>query len=223
MTEKVKPKKKRKRRKRPNASITNTVTDVPISPASAKLNKPNGNARHSDVSPNKAQSNNHDSKPQTPVASPSMPPVHQDVTSPISPTAPHETSTSDSGSDSESDIDLLSCTNVSYEKRGDTHGVSYRDSANKCGWTPVVGRRKKKTPLPEYVLRRFPPHRRAELQRFSSDSESSGPDEPLDFPAKSSVEFAVHNSQPGLHVKTRGAMNWTPIASRTRARFKETQ
>ena len=123
----------------------------------------------------------------------------------------------------QSEIDLLACTNVIYEKRGNVHGVSYQcDSTNKSGWTPVVGRRKKKTPLPEHVLRRFPPHRRAELQGVSSDSESSGPDEPLQIPESASVEFAVHNSRPGFQVKTRSTMNWTPIASRTRARLKGT-
>ena len=69
----------------------------------------------------------------------------------------------------------------------------------------------------------FSPHRRAELQRVSSDSESSGPDEPLQIPESASVEFTVHNNQPGLQVRTRGTMNWTPIASRTRARLKGTQ
>ena len=106
--------------------------------------------------------------------------------------------------------------------KGDTHGVSYHDStSNKHGWTPVVGRRKKKTPLPEYVLRRFPPHRRAELQRVSSDSEFSGPDEPLQIPESASVEFTVHRSS---SQDKRNYTNWTPIASRTtRARLKGTQ
>ena len=123
---------------------------------------------------------------------------------------------------SELEIDLLSCANFSYEKRGNIHGVSYCDSTNWRGWTPVVDRRKKRTPLPEHVLRRFPPHRWAELQRVSSDSESSDSDEPLHIPESASVEFAVHNSRPGLQVKTRSTTNWTPIASRTRARLKGT-
>ena len=90
------------------------------------------------MSLNKAQSNNdanHDSKPRTPVAA---------LVLPLE--ATHETSTSVSGSDSELEIDLLSCANVFYEKRGDIQGVSYQcDSTNKCGWTPVVGRRIKNT------------------------------------------------------------------------------
>ena len=62
-----------------------------------------------------------------------------------------------------------------------------------------------------------------ELQRVSSDSEYSGPDEPLQISESASVEFTVRNSQPGLEVRTRGTMNWTPIASRTRARLKGIQ
>ena len=213
VTEKVKPKRKKRRRKRPKASITNTVTDVATSPASASPF--NG---HSDIlTPNKAQSNedaNCDSKSLNTIASqPEAIPAIQETSS-----------ASTTGSDPESEVDLLLCDSISYEKRGVTHGVSYHNSANnKHGWTPVVGRRKKKTPLPEHVLRRFPPQRRVELQSVSSDSESSGPDEPLLIPDSASVEFVVHNSQPGLHVKTRGTMNWTPIASRTRARLKGTQ
>ena len=214
VSERMKTKKKRRRRKQPKASKTNTVTNVTTPPVSANEFSSCGNA-DVQVSPNKAQSNNdanHESKLQTPAAALVLP---SETT--------RETSLSISGSDSESGIDLLACTNVIYEKRGDIHGVSYQcDSINKSGWTPVVGRRKKKTPLPEHVLRRFPPHRRAELQGVSSDSESSGPDEPLQIPESASVEFAVHNSRPGFQVKTRSTMNWTPIASRTRARLKGT-
>ena len=141
----MKPKRNRRCGKHLKASITNIVTDVATSPVSAS--EFNG---HSDVTPNKAQSNkdaNQDSKPQTPVASPLVPPRE------ASPTI-HETSTSVTGSDSESEVDLLSCDNVSYEKRGDTRRVSHHDSiSDKHGWTPVVGRRKKKISLPTFVLR----------------------------------------------------------------------
>ena len=70
---------------------------------------------------------------------------------------------------------------------------------------------KKKIPLPDYMLRRFPPHRRQELQAVSSDSESSDSDQPLDIPEKASVKFAVHDGKPGLQVRTRITSNWTPI------------
>ena len=85
MTEKVKPKRKRRHRKCPKASITNIVTDVATSPVSA--GEFNG---HSEVTPNKLQSNkdvSHDTKPQTPVASLLVPPCE------ASPNI-HETSTS---------------------------------------------------------------------------------------------------------------------------------
>ena len=41
-------------------------------------------------------------------------------------------------------------------------------------------------------LQPFPPHHRAELQGVSSDSASSGPDEPLQMPKSVSMEFTVH-------------------------------
>jgi hypothetical protein len=88
-------------------------------------------------------------------------------------------------------------------------------------WTPVVDRRKKKTPLPDHVLRRFPLHRRQELQAVNSDSESSGSDQPLNIPEKASVKFAVYDGKPGLQVRTRNTSNWTPIAGRTRAKLNK--
>ena len=78
----------------------------------------------------------------------------------------------------------------------------------------MVGKRRK-TPLPDHVLRRFPPHRWQELQAVSSYSESSGSDQPLNIPEKLSVKFTVYESKPGLQVKTRNTSNWTPVASRT--------
>ena len=66
-----------------------------------------------------------------------------------------------------------------------------------------MGKRRKKTSVPQYMLRRFPQHRRKELQTISSGSDSSGPDEPLAIPRNSSVEFAVHDGKPGLQIKTR--------------------
>ena len=111
---------------------------------------------------------------------------------------------------------MLSCTEVAYEKREDTHGVAYYDASNMYQWTPVVGKRR--TPLPDYMLRRFPPHCRQELQTISSDSESSESDQPLQIPEKASMKFAVCDGKPGLQVRTRNTSNWTPIASKTRAK-----
>ena len=72
---------------------------------------------------------------------------------------------------------------------------------------PVVAKRKKNTALP-YL--RFPP------KSYSSDSESSGSDQPLVIPEKGFVTFATRNGKPGFQI-TRSTSNWTPIASRTRA------
>ena len=127
----------------------------------------------------------------------------------------------DSDTETELEVDLLSCTEVAYEKREDTHGVAYCDASNMYQWTPVVGKRRRRTPLPDYMLRRFPPHRRQELQMISSDSESSDSDQPLDIPEKASVKFAVCDGKPGLQVRTRNTSNWTPIASRTRAKLNK--
>ena len=78
------------------------------------------------VSLNKAQSNNDanlNSKAQKAPAAALVLPLE----------TTHETFTGVSGSDSELEIDLLSCANVFYEKRGDIHGVSYQcDSTNRC-------------------------------------------------------------------------------------------
>ena len=73
--------------------------------------------------------------------------------------------------------------------------------------------------MPDYMLRRFPPHRRQELQTISSDSESFDSDQPLDIPEKASVKFAVCDGKSGLQVRTRNTSNWTPIASRTGAKL----
>ena len=41
-------------------------------------------------------------------------------------------------------IDFQNCDEVTYEKKDDIHGVSYTDENGLAGWTPVVGRKKKK-------------------------------------------------------------------------------
>jgi hypothetical protein len=129
MTRKVKTK-KRRCRNRPKASVINTITDLATSTASASA----FNGHSGTPTSNKAAN-----KPLSTTASP-----------PEEIPATHETSSA-SMTESDSEVDLL-CDSVSYEKRGITHGVSYHDSAsNKYGWTPVIGRRKK-TPLPNFVL-----------------------------------------------------------------------
>ena len=65
------------------------------------------------------------------------------------------------------------------------------------------------------------PSLRSLKQAVSSDSESSNSDQPLNIPEKSSVKFTVYEGKPWLQVKTRNTSNWTPVASRTRAKLKE--
>ena len=213
----VKSQKKRRRRRKHKATTTVDVATSTSSPAQPV----NLNAKSVSPSPNSAHLININSKPMVlETSTVSLPSTDELLVH--SPSAQNETACcDDTDSESEPEVDLLSCAEVVYEKRDGTHGVSYRDSSSKYQWTPVVGRRRKKTPLPDYVLRRLPPHRRQELQRVSSDSESSGSDQPLVIPEKASVKFTVCEGKPGLHVKTRNTSNWTPIASRTRAKLKK--
>ena len=48
-------------------------------------------------------------------------------------------------------VDLTICSKVQFEMRDG------EDTENTAGWTPVIGRCRKKPQLPPYVLRRFPP------------------------------------------------------------------
>ena len=60
----------------------------------------------------------------------------------------------------EKGIDLNSCSNVRYDKRGTVHGVTY-SIGDKEGWTPVIGKRAKRS-VPLHLLRlRAPPHVKA--------------------------------------------------------------
>ena len=53
-------------------------------------------------------------------------------------------------------VDLTTSSNVDFEVRDGCPGVSYHDPENVAGWTPVVGRRRRRE-LPDFVLHRFPP------------------------------------------------------------------
>jgi hypothetical protein len=49
-------------------------------------------------------------------------------------------------------FDLAACSNMQYEVKDGVHGVSYSCSSTSddgSSWTPVVGRRKKRGPVPE--------------------------------------------------------------------------
>ena len=122
------------------------------------------------------------------------------------------------GSDNEQHIDLKACTDVKYEKREGVHGVVVRHCNNEQSWTPVYGRRRKRIPLNEAQLRKIPPHCRR--PRPSDEDSSSESDVSLTIPEDANVNYTVVDGTPGLSITTRRIRNWTPIASRTRARTR---
>ena len=74
------------------------------------------------------------------------------VTSPSTPSSvtpreyqsPGDASTVSQSSASSSPFDLMDCKDVSYEMKGQLHGVSFTvEESGATGWTPVVGRKKK--------------------------------------------------------------------------------
>jgi hypothetical protein len=117
-------------------------------------------------------------------------------------------------------VDLAACSNVQYEVKDGVHGVSYRCSSDDGNsWTPVVGRRKKRGPVPEYLRRRSPPDHRV----HHSNTVSDVPDD-LDLdgmiPTGANVRFQLVDGTPGLAMRTRCTQSWTPIATRTRSKLK---
>lgn len=119
-------------------------------------------------------------------------------------------------------VDLVECSDVQYAMKDGVHGVSYTSHLGEQGWTPVIGRRKKRS-IPDYVKRRFPPDH--PIHHQDSDAESESDEEALDnaIPTggKANVDYLVIDNTPGLIVKTRCTRAWTPIAARTRARLKK--
>ena len=116
-------------------------------------------------------------------------------------------------------VDLTICSKVQFELRDGVPGVSYQDTENTAGWTPVSGRRRKRPQLPPYVLRRFPPDHPLRRNQSNSDSET---DEEICIPqnADTDVCFNILDGVPGLQVTTKNSSKWTPIASRTRSKSK---
>ena len=118
-------------------------------------------------------------------------------------------------------LNLETCTEVQYESRDGVHGVSYHVAEEgEQGWTPVVGKRKKRGHVPCFVRRRFPSDHQIQ-DNPSSDSGSSS-DLDLDdvIPSRvADVQYKVVDGKPGLSVSTRKTYAWTPIAARTRARM----
>ena len=123
--------------------------------------------------------------------------------------------TSSSGNAS-SVVDLKSYNEVTYEKKGDVHGVSHKNEDGSTGWTPVVGKKKKRI-VPEGFLRRLPPEARLRYSKPStSDSDSSDQDLDDVIPSNATVTFSFNDDVPGLSIETRNTRQWT----QTRAKLK---
>ena len=115
-------------------------------------------------------------------------------------------------------VDLKECSEVVYERKGDTHGVNYVCEDVEEGWTPVVAKRRRHKVPTRLIRLRAPPHVRATLPDSNSDSDTSGSDCSLNVPPGANVEYSLHHGKPGLKVASNST--WTPIASRTRSRLK---
>ena len=74
-------------------------------------------------------------------------------------------------SNNSSAVDLTTCSNVQYKMKDDVHGLSFRNHLGEQAWTPVIGKKKKRT-IPDYVKRRFPPDHPIHKQNDQSDAES---------------------------------------------------
>ena len=100
------------------------------------------------------------------------------------------------------------------------HGVSYTDCVGEQGWTPVTGRKKI---IPDYIKRHFLPDHPVHNQP-SQESDESGSERDLDdvLPTGSNVrvDYKMSDNTPGLIIQTRCTREWTPVATRTRARLK---
>ena len=126
----------------------------------------------------------------------------------------------------EKGIDLNSCSNVRYDKRGTVHGVTY-SIGDREGWTPVIGKRAKRS-VPVHLLRlRAPPLVKAALPPSdestsydSDDSDCSADSDHLIIPDHATVNFSIVDGKPGLQVNTRCTKSCTPISARTRVKLK---
>ena len=86
---------------------------------------------------------------------------------------------------------------------------------------PVVGRRKKRGPVPDFIQHRFPPcHPLCHFISPESDSASDNLDLNTIIPAGANVDvhFKLIDGTPGQAVRTSSTQSWTPIAARTRTR-----
>ena len=205
-----KAKKKRKRGKRRREQAPGSVSNNESTLDTVVVASPTSHF------PNKAHSS-----PEKVLALDSSPPdspglVHHPG---AAPTIPDDCSI---GSLDSPEVDLTECTNIQYAMKDGVHGVSYTGNLEEQGWTPVVGRRRRRS-VPDFVKRRFP--RDHPIHHRGSDAESESDEEALDnaIPTggTATVDYMMIDNTPGLMVKTRCTRAWTPIAARTRGRLKK--
>ena len=111
-------------------------------------------------------------------------------------------------------VDLTKCAQVEYEVRDGEHGVLFRQTeSSEAGWTPVVAKRRKKIPVPQYVRHRFPPDH--PIHAVSDPDIDSGSDCDL-----ASIHYKEIDGTPGLSLWTHKTRSWTPVAARTRSKLK---
>ena len=120
-------------------------------------------------------------------------------------------------------MDLATCSEVQYEVKDGIHGVSYNYCDGESGWTPVVGRKKRRR-VPDYIKRIFSPDHpipNTNLSEFDSDSTSDDQDLNTVIPTGANVEvhFKMIDNTPGQAISTRSTRSWTPVAARTRAKL----
>ena len=116
-------------------------------------------------------------------------------------------------------VDLKTCGEISYEKKGCVHGVSFNEESGETGWTPIVGKKRRRPKnLPQAFLRRLPPDVH---KSYANDSDSDSDQDLNDLiPDHAAITFCVVDDIPGLSIKTRSTQQWTPIAARTRAKLR---
>ena len=121
-------------------------------------------------------------------------------------------------------VDLTKCAQVEYEVRDGEHGVLFRQAeSSEAGWTPVVAKRRKKIPVPQYVRHRFPPDHPIHAVSDPDTDTDSGSDCDLDemIPSEAaSIHYKEIDGTPGLSLWTHKTRSWTPVAARTRSKLK---
>ena len=110
-------------------------------------------------------------------------------------------------------IDLKSCSYIRHDNRDAVHGISY-SIGDEEGWTPVIGRKEKRSVPLHLLCRRAPPHVEVYLpssDESSCESDSDCSDSSLVIPDHATVKFSIVDGKPGLQVNTRCASSWTPL------------